>query len=67
MGCGASKPEPEEGADAQVKKNQNLETKFQAIADKYETLDQVQQALREGGLESSQLIVGVDFTKSNQW
>ncbi|KAG2495451.1 hypothetical protein HYH03_006397 [Edaphochlamys debaryana] len=41
--------------------------KFRAIADKYQTLDQVTDALRRGGLESSNLIVAVDFTKSNEW
>lgn len=30
-------------------------------------LVQVQEKLREVGLESSNLIVGVDFTKSNEW
>jgi E3 ubiquitin-protein ligase RGLG len=30
-------------------------------------LDQVQVALRQAGLESSNLILGVDFTKSNEW
>lgn len=28
---------------------------------------QVQSALREAGLESSNLILGIDFTKSNEW
>lgn len=28
---------------------------------------QVTAALREAGLESSNLIVGIDFTKSNEW
>lgn len=28
---------------------------------------QVQGALRKEGLESSQLVVAVDFTKSNEW
>jgi len=40
---------------------------FSAIPDKYRTLEDVQQALREAGLESSNLIVGIDFTKSNTW
>lgn len=29
--------------------------------------EQVTEALREAGLESSNLIVGIDFTKSNEW
>ncbi|KAG2428161.1 hypothetical protein HXX76_011841 [Chlamydomonas incerta] len=41
--------------------------KFRAIADHYGSLEQVQDDLRKNGLESSNLIVAVDFTKSNEW
>jgi len=41
--------------------------KWQPILDKFTTLAEVQAALRESGLEASQLIVGVDFTQSNEW
>ncbi|GLU03174.1 hypothetical protein SLE2022_203890 [Rubroshorea leprosula] len=44
-----------------------LERKYSRIADNYKTLDQVTAALSEAGLESSNLIVGIDFTKSNEW
>ncbi|ESW09779.1 hypothetical protein PHAVU_009G155300 [Phaseolus vulgaris] len=37
------------------------------IADNFSSLDQVVSALREAGLESSNLIVAIDFTKSNEW
>ncbi|KAD7116456.1 hypothetical protein E3N88_03724 [Mikania micrantha] len=38
------------------------------IADNYhETLEQVRLALDEAGLISSKLIIGIDFTKSNEW
>ncbi|MED6156410.1 E3 ubiquitin-protein ligase rglg3 [Stylosanthes scabra] len=37
------------------------------IADNFSSLDQVVTALREAGLESSNLILGIDFTKSNEW
>jgi E3 ubiquitin-protein ligase RGLG len=40
---------------------------FQTIVDKYTTFEQVTEALREAGLESSNLILGIDYTKSNQW
>ncbi|TMW60142.1 hypothetical protein Poli38472_000184 [Pythium oligandrum] len=40
---------------------------FHPIPDRYETLAEVQADLRKAGLESSNLVVGVDFTKSNQW
>ncbi|GFY87502.1 copine (calcium-dependent phospholipid-binding protein) family [Actinidia rufa] len=37
------------------------------IADNYNSLDEVISALREADLESSNLILGIDFTKSNEW
>lgn len=40
-------------------------TKF--IKDSYSTFEELQNALRRAGLESCQLIIGVDFTKSNEW
>ncbi|KAL2904572.1 E3 ubiquitin-protein ligase RGLG2, partial [Bienertia sinuspersici] len=40
---------------------------YSRIADEYTSLEQVTQALAHAGLESSNLIVGVDFTKSNEW
>ncbi|RWR90226.1 E3 ubiquitin-protein ligase RGLG1 [Cinnamomum micranthum f. kanehirae] len=39
----------------------------QLIADNFTSLDQVISALRDAGLESSNLILGIDFTKSNEW
>ncbi|KAL0318607.1 UNVERIFIED_CONTAM: E3 ubiquitin-protein ligase RGLG2 [Sesamum angustifolium] len=44
-----------------------LERKYSRIDDNYNTLDQVTDALARAGLESSNLIVGIDFTKSNEW
>lgn len=41
--------------------------RFGRIGDNYRTIDQVTEALAESGLESSNLIVGIDFTKSNEW
>ncbi|KAK3123761.1 hypothetical protein QOZ80_8AG0635600 [Eleusine coracana subsp. coracana] len=41
--------------------------RYARIGDEYETLDQVTDALAHAGLESSNLIVGIDFTKSNEW
>lgn len=38
-----------------------------AFADRWTRLDEVQEALRRAGLESCNLIVGVDFTASNVW
>jgi len=44
-----------------------LERKYSKIADEYRSLDEVTEALAKAGLESSNLIVGIDFTKSNEW
>ncbi|KAE8124365.1 hypothetical protein FH972_019261 [Carpinus fangiana] len=44
-----------------------LERKYSKIDDDYNSLDQVTEALARAGLESSNLIVGIDFTKSNEW
>ncbi|XP_042479024.1 E3 ubiquitin-protein ligase RGLG2-like [Macadamia integrifolia] len=47
-----------------IRKSQSRYTK---IADNYNSLEQVTDALAQAGLESSNLIVGIDFTKSNEW
>ncbi|CAN8236431.1 unnamed protein product [Cochlearia groenlandica] len=44
-----------------------LERKYSRISDDYSSLEQVTEALARAGLESSNLIVGIDFTKSNEW
>ncbi|KAH7577280.1 hypothetical protein ACOSP7_001872 [Xanthoceras sorbifolium] len=44
-----------------------LDRRYSRIADDYKSLDQVTAALARAGLESSNLIVGIDFTKSNEW
>lgn len=41
--------------------------KYAHIGDEYRTVSQVTDALAHAGLESSNLIVGIDFTKSNEW
>ena len=38
---------------------------YKLIANNYDNLEDLQQDLRKAGLESCNLIVGVDFTKSN--
>ncbi|KAL8157002.1 E3 ubiquitin-protein ligase RGLG1 [Apium graveolens] len=49
------------------RQERNFDSKYSRIADNYQTLDQVTAALTAAGLESSNLIVGIDFTKSNEW
>ena len=48
-------------------KSKSKKHTFYSIGDQYTTLDEVQAALRTAGLESSNLIIGIDFTKSNTW
>lgn len=52
MGCSSSKEKKGE---------------FEAIKDKFESYEELQQALRKAGLESSNLVIGIDYTKSNTW
>jgi E3 ubiquitin-protein ligase RGLG len=40
---------------------------FAHIADRFTSLDEVQAALRDSGLESCNLVLGIDFTKSNEF
>ncbi|XP_073137160.1 E3 ubiquitin-protein ligase RGLG2-like [Henckelia pumila] len=44
-----------------------FERRYSRIADNYNSLEEVTGALSHAGLESSNLIVGIDFTKSNEW
>lgn len=41
--------------------------KYSFIGDNFNSIEQVTSALRGAGLETSNLIVGIDFTKSNEW
>ncbi|CAA7023632.1 unnamed protein product [Microthlaspi erraticum] len=41
--------------------------KYSLIRDDYRSIDEVTAALSQAGLESSNLIVGIDVTKSNEW
>lgn len=44
-----------------------LDRKYSKIVDQYRSLDEVIEGLAQAGLESSNLIIGIDFTKSNEW
>lgn len=59
----ASAREPRNPAVQRDAAAPSRETKFHTIVDSFTTLDQVTAALRKEGLESSNLIVAVDFTK----
>ena len=43
------------------------EAKFDTIKEQYESIEEVQEGVQQAGLESSQLIVGIDFTRSTDW
>nr|XP_043617578.1 E3 ubiquitin-protein ligase RGLG2-like [Erigeron canadensis]XP_043617579.1 E3 ubiquitin-protein ligase RGLG2-like [Erigeron canadensis] len=61
-------PGPVPGFGSQPNKPQKkLDRRYSRIADNYSSLEQVTEALARAGLESSNLIVGIDFTKSNEW
>ncbi|MCO5607189.1 hypothetical protein L7F22_061382 [Adiantum nelumboides] len=50
-----------------IESAKQLSRQYSHIGDDYGSIEQVTEALRKAGLESSNLIVGVDFTKSNEW
>ncbi|KAG8378716.1 hypothetical protein BUALT_Bualt07G0015300 [Buddleja alternifolia] len=60
-------PYPTYGGPPPPQSQRKLERKYSKIDDNYNSLDQVTEALARAGLESSNLIVGIDFTKSNEW
>ncbi|XP_061362149.1 E3 ubiquitin-protein ligase RGLG2-like [Gastrolobium bilobum] len=60
-------PSPSYGGVRAPEQKKRPDRKFSRIDDNYKSLDQVTEALAHAGLESSNLIVGIDFTKSNEW
>ncbi|KAJ0257863.1 hypothetical protein HA466_0086580 [Hirschfeldia incana] len=52
---------------ASALQQKNQAKKYSLIGDKYRSIDEVTAALKQAGLESSNLIVGIDVTKSNEW
>ncbi|XP_044480596.1 E3 ubiquitin-protein ligase RGLG4-like isoform X1 [Mangifera indica] len=55
------------GTGPKMKRSNNIKNKYSFIPDNFTTLEEVTIALRDAGLESSNLILGIDFTKSNEW
>jgi E3 ubiquitin-protein ligase RGLG len=55
------------GSTAQVQQaSPGHAARFRTIQDRFESIQEVQEALRAAGLESSDVIVAIDFTKSNE-
>jgi E3 ubiquitin-protein ligase RGLG len=63
----AQVPVPPVPMSQQPQPQRRFDRRYSVIADQYHTINQVVDALAQAGLESSNLIVGVDFTKSNEW
>ncbi|KQJ91668.1 E3 ubiquitin-protein ligase RGLG2 isoform X2 [Brachypodium distachyon] len=63
----ANKKPPAPARAAVAGKRPKLERMYSKIVDQYRSLDEVKEALAQAGLESSNLIIGIDFTKSNEW
>ncbi|GMP33956.1 hypothetical protein CsSME_00007044 [Camellia sinensis var. sinensis] len=60
-------PTPQSYGVRAPESKRKLERKYSRIDDDYNNVDEVTEALARAGLESSNLIVGIDFTKSNEW
>jgi hypothetical protein len=63
--CGSSEADPAQRGPNQPQAREAAGSS--RILDNYRTLQEVEMGLRKAGLESSDLIIGVDFTKSNLW
>ncbi|XP_035546407.1 E3 ubiquitin-protein ligase RGLG4 isoform X2 [Juglans regia] len=64
--CLQSPPMRRNHGQSSVKKL-SVKQKYGYIPDNFSSIEQVTVALRSAGLESSNLILGIDFTKSNEW
>lgn len=69
MGGTSSKAAASRNAPARETQHRGsaLSHKYSFIGDNFQSVEEVTEALRGAGLESSNLIVGIDFTKSNEW
>ncbi|PIA28491.1 hypothetical protein AQUCO_06900041v1 [Aquilegia coerulea] len=61
------RPRHEKPPTVDVEPHHRHNNQPQRIDDNFSSFDQVISALRDAGLESSNLILGIDFTKSNEW
>lgn len=53
-----------------IAKDQNTSDdsdRYKIIGDNFQSFSELENALRKAGLEACQLIIGIDFTKSNTW
>eukprot|EP00958_Prasinococcus_capsulatus_P007316 scaffold685_cov324-Prasinococcus_capsulatus_cf.AAC.2 len=59
--------DPSPSMGAAVSTDAQSGDEFFPIRDKYKSVRQVSDAIRQAGVESCNLIIAVDFTKSNEW
>ncbi|URE19188.1 BAG domain [Musa troglodytarum] len=69
LGCRPTFRDEEEqpATKDEASKRSRQKQKYACIPDNYTSIEQVTDALRDAGLESSNLILGIDFTRSNEW
>ncbi|ELP87925.1 copine-2, putative [Entamoeba invadens IP1] len=67
MGSSSSAPPKKTQAQAQANTSVKTANTKKMIPDNYQTMEELQQGLRDAGLESSNLVLGIDYTKSNTW
>eukprot|EP01107_Rhizomastix_libera_P014920 TRINITY_DN510_c0_g2_i1.p1 TRINITY_DN510_c0_g2~~TRINITY_DN510_c0_g2_i1.p1 ORF type:complete len:280 (+),score=84.07 TRINITY_DN510_c0_g2_i1:11-850(+) len=67
MGGKSSKQKKVEKKEEKVVVAEKKPEGFYVIKDNYKTLTELQDGLRKAGLESSNLVISIDFTKSNEW
>ncbi|KAL6070535.1 VWFA domain-containing protein [Balamuthia mandrillaris] len=60
-------PQPVAPHSSSSSSSSSFASGFSAIRDKFESIEEVQEALRKAGLESSNLIIAIDYTKSNEY
>ncbi|KAL6062930.1 RGLG [Balamuthia mandrillaris] len=60
-------PQPAAPQSSSSSSSSSFASGFSAIRDKFESIEEVQEALRKAGLESSNLIIAIDYTKSNEY
>lgn len=66
LSAAKQKKEGGEGGNRSARRKK-MERTFKPIVDNFRSLEEVQLALRSAGLEASNLILGIDFTKSNSY
>lgn len=72
MGCKDSKSiDVLESTKRNIKQSTNYNTKsipnHKFFRDRFQSYGDLERGLRDAGLESSNLIIGIDFTRSNEW